>query len=200
MRVFFLVPLLVGMLAATPARADHDETLAQFTAKIGKALCHSYSENDFIRMQKILKKSSQRLLGREVGQEVKLEEIYQYLQCYERRMGRVDLLRVTVANTLGTIMSAEGMLHYFAKKAQAKGLLGTIVSCKRRLDGICLNVFEHIEREIHAATRRQRPYKAEALKGLKRLLHYHLNDIHLEHDPKFCQEFLKEPRTCSNTD
>ncbi len=200
MRVFFLVTLLVGMLAAAPARADHDDTLAQFVAKIGKALCSSYSRNDYTRMQKILKKSSQRLLGRAVGQEVKLEEIYQYLQCNERRIGRVDLIRVTVANPLGTGKAAEGMLYYFAEKAQDKALLGKIVSCKRWIDDSCLNIFEHIERNIYLATRRQRAYRVEALKDLKSLLQYRVKNIHLEHDPEFCQEFLKEPRSCPNTD
>jgi len=180
----------------TSARTDRDETLEQFVAKVGKALCYSYSDNDFIRLQKVLKKSSQRLLGREV----KLEEIYRYLQCYESRIGRVDLLRVTVANTLGTDKAAQEMLHYFDKKAQAKGLLGTIVSCKIRLDNRCLNVFEHIERDIYLATRRQRAYRLQALKDLKSLLQYRLKGIQLEHAPRFCQEFLEEPRDCPNTD
>jgi len=181
----------------TSARADHDETLEQFVAKIGKALCSSYSRNNFIRLQKILKKSSQRLLGREV----KLEEIYRYLQCDESRIGRVDLLRVTVANTLGTDKAAQELLHYFDKTAQAKGLLGTIVSCKRWIgEHQCLNVFEHLERDIYLATRRQRPYRLEALKDFKSLLQYRVKGVHLEHDPRFCQKFLKEPRSCPNTD
>ena len=101
---------------AKRAPAERGSREEQMIARIGRALCRSYSHNDFTLMQKILRRSSQRLLGRVV----ELEEVYPHLQCYQVVIGDVDLLRVTAQNPIETAIAVRELMHYLVTRRGTK--------------------------------------------------------------------------------
>ena len=162
--------------------------------KIGKSLCHNYSENDFIILQKILRKSGERFLGREVP----LARAYMHLQCHENSIANVDLIRMGVENPIQTGKATMELIHYFVNEIRDKFLLGKILMCRRDFGRGCVNVFEHIEQNLKIAKERELPYTTKALNFLKGLLHYNLGEEHLKRHLGLCRVFLQEPEHCGN--
>ena len=162
--------------------------------KIGRALCHSYDELNFKRLRKILRRSAERFIGREMP----FERAYMYLQCDDDNLGPVDLFQVSAEDPTGFNMVAAEMIYYFADELQDKFLLGKILMCRRDYGHGCENVFERIERNLKIAKEDGRPYRAESLNYLKGLLHYDLDEEHLKRHLGLCRVFLQEPEHCGN--
>ena len=171
-------------------REERKEQVIQMIAKISRALCRSYHNNDFTHLQRILRKSSRRLLGRVV----ELEEAYPHLRCDQHIIGYVDLLRVTAENPIRTGMAAQELMHYLVHEAQDKTLLGRVAACKKDFGHSCLNLFEHIEENLKMAAAYSQ--RTKLLNILKRLLHKNLNKADLKYDREFCQQYLAEPKRC----
>ena len=174
------------------APAERGSREEQVIARIGRALCRSYTRNNFARMQKILRKSSQRLLGRVV----ELEEAYPHIRCYEPIIGDLDLLRSTAENPIASGMAVKQLMHYLVHEAQDKALLGRVATCKKDFGHSCLNLLEHIEESLKMYA--DLPQSIKILNSFKRLLHKNLNKANLKYDREFCQQYLAEPKRCSS--
>ncbi len=175
-------------LFSAPEHVRREEK--ELVEKIGKALCHSYSQNNFIRLQKILKRSGERFLGREVP----LERAYMYLICDEPMIGQVDLLRYAAENPVETTKAAQELVHYFAHQVGYPFLLGKILMCRRDLGHGCHNVFEQIEHNLKLAE--ELPYRTKELKFLRKILHHNLDKEDLTRHLGLCRTFLREPEHC----
>ena len=166
----------------------------QMIGRIRRTLCWSFSENDFSGLQGFLERASTQILGTEM----KLEEAYLYLRCYELGAGSVDLLRVTVENPYSSEHGFQEMVYYFAEEVPDKTLLGKILSCNRDFGHGCLNVFEHLERNLKKAE--GSPVRVEAYNDMKWFLYGVIRAADLQHDAEFCREFLEEPPYCSSAE
>ena len=91
------------------------------------------------------------------------------------------------------------LIYYFVNEAEDKFLLGNILMCRRDFGSACMNVFEHIERNLEDSERRNRPFVAKALNDVKRLLYNNLDENHLTYDRGFCRTYFPEqPEQCHN--
>lgn len=167
---------------------------SELIAKIDSALCRSYTNSNFVRVRKILRNTSKRVLGREM----RLEQAYRLLRCYTPEAENIDLIRVTAEKPMLSREAAQELVDYFVHEAKDRFLLGRILMCKRDFGYGCLDVFGHIEKNLKEAQRRGRRYEAEALNDFKRLLHHNLDEEHLQHDPPYCRAFFEEPELCGN--
>ena len=167
---------------------------AAMLRKIGRSLCQALSsENDFERLQKILRNSSKRSMGREL----KLERAYKHIRCYEFNVGDVDLIRVAVENPVGSSLAVQELVHYFTHEIEERFLLGSILMCRRDYGFRCTNVLEHIERNLNEAISLEWSYRAAALRSLERLFHNNLDENHLTYDRGFCRTWFPEtPKHC----
>ena len=130
-----------------------------------------------------------------MGRELELERTYKYLRCYEFNIGDVDLIRIAAENPMSSDKAALELVHYF----EDKFLLGNILMCRRDFGYRCMNVFEHMEKNLKDAERRNHPFKANALNDLTRLLYNNLDENHLTHDRGFCRTYFPEqPEQCHN--
>ena len=111
--------------------------------RIGRRLCEIYSENNWKRVEGVLKNSSKRFLGRELT----LDRAYRHLRCNLPFRDNIDLIRVTVSDPSGTRIAGGYLVRYFTNVLEDPFLLGKIVMCKRDFGpwGGCMNVFEEIE-------------------------------------------------------
>ena len=167
----------------------------KFVAKVDRLLCSSLRRNNFVHLQKLLKRSSQRFLGREM----RLERAYGYLRCDHIEAENIDLIRLLVEDPLGTDKVAQELIDYFVEEVKnGEFLLGRIVMCKDDFGQYgCLNVLEHAEKNLKEAT--GRPYRTKALTNFKRLLHDRLDEGHLKYNRNFCRAFLGEPDHCGDS-
>ena len=175
---------------ATRGPANQPSLEEQFIAKINRGLCRIFSENDFSGVQKVLKNASRRFLGREM----KMEEAYQYIRCDQAFASNIDLIRITAEKPIGARHAAQNLVDYFVEKAQDKSLLGKIVSCKKDFGYGCLNVFDHIEKNLRES--QGNTARVEDLNDFKQLLHNNLSEADIKYDREFCQQFLDEPPHC----
>ena len=142
-------------------------------------------------MQDYLKKFSPKIAGREM----RLEEVYLGVRCDTWFSKNIDLIRLAIEKPLDTSLSVKGLIRYFTRDARPKGLLEKIVLCRRDFGHGCLDVFDHIEKNLEEA--KESPYETKYLKRLKRNFDKRLNPDLLERDVAFCQNFLDEPLYCS---
>ena len=167
---------------------------SEHIARIGGALCSSYANNHFRRLRKILEKSNERFLGREL----RLERAYRYLRCNQPEAENIDLIRVTAEEPMASREAAQELVDYLVDEAKDKFLLGRILMCRRDFGYGCLDVFGHIEKNLKEAQSRGRRFRAEALNDFKRLLHANVDEEHVKHDPQFCRAFFEEPEHCGS--
>lgn len=161
----------------------------QFIAKMGRSLCRNFTRNDFPRLRKLLRDASIHFMGREL----RLEDAYRYLRCYQPEAENIDLLRVAAEDPIGANYSIKELVLYFVEEAKDKSLLGKIVMCKRQFGYGWLNVLEHIDKNLRTAKRRGRKYRTEALEDYRALLLRHLDEVHMIYDHEFCRaSFLGE--------
>lgn len=77
-----------------------------------------------------------------------VEEAYFLLRCDRHLASNLDLLQVSAEIPVKTKHALQELVFYLVKKAYERELLGKIVSCPRDFGRGCMNVFEHIERNI----------------------------------------------------
>ena len=70
--------------------------------------------------------------------------------------------------------------------------------CERDFGYGCLNVFEHIEKNLKASEGNDA--RVEALDDFRNLLDNNLDDEHLIHDRAFCRAFFEEPEGTAAVD
>ena len=188
-RVACLLSLL--LLGAGPLLADHLQwSPKEFIDRINGGLCRSYSENNFSRFRTILKNSSLRALHREMP----LEEAYQYLRCNQFSAENIDLLRMTPEIPIKAREAAQELVDYFVEEADDKTLLGKIVSCRLDFGYGCLNVFEHVEKNLRES--RENTAQVKALNDFKALLLNNLDERDLIYDTAFCRRYVGQPAHC----
>lgn len=181
---------VMSFLSAPEHQLRKEEELI---SKTQRSLCRIYTENNFTRLQKVLKNTSKRFMGRELS----LERAYRYLQCYRLGAEGIDLIRITAEDPLASDMAATEMVDYFVNEvAGGKFLLGKIVMCQRDFGYGCLNVLGHIEKNLKNAETLGLQYQARRLRNFKKLLHKNLDEEHLKHNRGFCRAFLDEPEHC----
>ena len=160
--------------------------------RIDPGLCDSYENNKMKRLRRILRRSGERSLGRDVP----LERAYMYIKCYVPGLGDIDLFRVTAENPTRTNRAAKELIDYFADELQDKFLLGKILMCRREFGYGCMNLFEHIElNKKHFAGL---PKKVRSLNILERRLRRAVDNEHLKRHVGLCRTFFKEPEHCGN--
>ena len=161
--------------------------------KIDNGLCRSFSENDVAVIHRRLKNASRRFMGREVT----LEEAYALLRCDQLFAANLDLIRVPIEIPMKTGAAGQELVLWFTTEAQDKRLLGKIVSCRRDFGGGCLNVAEHIEKNMREATERDSLFRARAIKEFKEVLYQNIPEENLIYDREFCRLYVREPPHCS---
>ena len=171
----------------TPVPEDELEKEVEYIGKIQRNLCRIFSENNWKKMTTVLRKTSQRFLGRELT----LDRAYRHIRCSLPYARNIDLIRVTVQERLKTRMAATHLIYYFARVSEDPLLLGKILMCRRDFGFGCMNVFEHIEMNLKDSEKD--PHRARALNNLDRLLRS--KSRILTHDGEFCREYFLEEDT-----
>ena len=159
----------------------------ELIGRIGRRLCEIFGENDWQRVEGVLKNSSKRFLGRELT----LDRAYRHLRCNLPYAENIDLIRVAVEAPASTKMAWKHLIHYFTKVSEDPFLLGKIVMCRRDFGADsrgCVNVFEQIEdRKKDSQTG---PVQDRLLSELEWLLRQHSRI--LTHNGEFCREYFLE--------
>ena len=171
----------------TPVPEDELEKEVEYIGKIQRNLCRIFSENNWKKMTTVLRKTSQRFLGRELT----LDRAYRHIRCSLPYARNIDLIRVTVQDRLETRMAATHLVYYFARVSEDPFLLGKVLMCRRDFGFGCMNVFEHIEMNLKNSEKN--PHRARALNNLELLLRS--NSRILTHDGEFCRAYFLEEDT-----
>ena len=86
----------------------------ELIGRIGRRLCEIFLENDWKRVEGVLKNSSKRFLGRELT----LDRAYRHLRCDLPFRDNIDLIRVAVEAPAGTQSPSMHLVHYFTKVSE----------------------------------------------------------------------------------
>ena len=166
------------------------EKQKELVGKIHRSLCSSFSRNNMDRAKKVLKNSSIRFLGKELT----LEHAYRHLRCSFLNADNIDLFRVPVEDPAGAELTGRSLVYYFVRGAEDPFLMGKILMCKRDFGRGCMNVFEHIERNLGYAA--ESPVLTKVLNDYLLLLRS--NAGILTHDGEFCRAYLldEDTRAC----
>ena len=161
---------------------DELEKQKELVGKIHHGLCYAFSDNNMVRVRKVLKNSSIRFLGKELT----LEHAYRHLRCSFLNADNIDLFRVPVENPTEAELTGQSLVYYFVREAEDPFLMGKILMCKRDYGRGCMNVFEHIEMILGYAA--ESPVQAEILNNYRGLLRS--NARTLTYNGAFCRVYL----------
>ena len=166
---------------------DELEKEAEYIGIIHQNLCRMFASNDWKKMTTVLRKTSQRFLGRELTP----DRAYRHIRCSLPYARNIDLIRVTVEKRLKTRMAAELFVDYFVSVLEDPFLLGKLLMCRRDFGFGCMNVFEHIEKNLKDSEKD--PHRTRALNNLELILRS--TSRILTHDGEFCREYFLEEDT-----